>query len=250
MIENCISSKWSTLTLLAGLALINAMPSGAVAEIEPSAAALVKAVADKLASAQTIKLTATHKLDPALALNARLGRGPIQITVKRPNQCYVLQAAGEETREMVYDGKTFCFSLPELKVHSIQPLKAASIEQFADAMDERFGFRPPVAELLSEDMPKQLLLNVTSARVVGTEWVGWTRCERLHFEQEGMTGDLWVGRKDRLPRRYLLTFTDVSGQPAWDIRLTKWELNVPVEASLFARRPGNDSQSVPMLRSR
>lgn len=222
----------------------------AKAEVEPAAQALAKAVAAKLAAAQTIKLTAKHELDPALGVSAKLDRGPLNITVKRPNQCYVLQTAGDETRELAYDGKTFCLMHPILKFHGIETLKAGSIDQFADAMEARFGFRPPVAELLSADLATQLFLHVTSAKVTGTEWVGWTRCQRLHFEQDGMTGDLWVGKRDGLPRRYLLTFTGISGHPTWDVRLNKWELNAPVDDSLFSKRPAADSQKVQMLKSR
>jgi hypothetical protein len=220
------------------------------AEIEPAARALAQSVTAKLGSAQTLRLTAKHKLDPALGVGAKLENGPLRITVRRPNQCYVLQPAGDETRELAFDGRTLCLMQPVVKLHAIESLKAGSIDQFANAVDERFGFRPPVAELLSADAARQLLLNVTSARVTGTEWVGWTRCERLHFEQDGMTGDLWVGKKDKLPRRYLLTFTGHPRRPTWDIRLTKWELNVPVDASLFSKRPAADSQKVQMLKSR
>jgi hypothetical protein len=220
------------------------------AGIEPAAAALAKEVAAKLGSAQTIRLTATHKLDPALGVGAKLERGPLQITVKRPNHFHVLQSAGDETREVAFDGRTLCLMQPVVKLHAIESLKAGSIEQFADGMDHRFGFRPPVAELLSADFSGQLFLGVTSAKVAGMEWIGLTRCERLHFEQEGMTGDLWVGKKDKLPRRYLLTFTGVAGHPTWDIKLNKWELNVPVDATIFTKRPAADSQKVKMLKGR
>lgn len=230
------------------IALIAVSP--AQAEIDPAAKALAKAVAAKLSSAQTIKLTAQHKLDPALGVGAKLENGPLSITVKRPNKCHVLQSAGAETREMAFDGKTLSIIHPETKIHALAPLQAGSIEQLAVAMESRLGFRPPVAELLSADLAGQLFLHVTSARVAGTERVGWTRCERLHFEQDGMTGDLWVGRKDGLPRRYLLTFTGIKGSPTWDIRFSKWELNTPVDETLFSKRAAADSQKVQMLKSR
>jgi len=233
--------------LCAALACL-ALPS--LAGIEPEAKALAEAVAAKLQAAKTLRLTAKHTIDPALSVGSKLDNGPLEITVKRPNQIHVLQPAGDETRELAYDGKTVCVLHPQLKHHAIEPLKASSIEQFADQVDARFGFRPPVAELLSEDMVSQLLLHVTSAKVTGTEWVGWTRCQRLHFEQDGMTGDLWVGKKDGLPRRYLLTYKDIQGHPTWDIRLSKWELNVPVNEALFTKRPAADSSRVKMLKSR
>jgi hypothetical protein len=226
------------------------LQTGAKAAVEPSATALVESVAAKLQSAKTLRLTATHTMDPALGVGSRLEKGPLEITVKRPNQIHVLQRAGTETRELVFDGKTVCVMQPQMKHHALEPLKAGTIEQFADRMDERFGFRPPVAELLSEDMAAQLMLHVTSARIVGTGRVGWTRCRHLRFEQPGMTGELWISEKDNLPLRYQLTFTGIKGSPKWDIRLSNWELNVPVDDRLFSKRPSADSAKLQMLKSR
>lgn len=247
-----IHSARTPLVSILALALFAAGSQISAADlgIDPAARALANAVAAKLGSAQTLRLTAKHKLDPALGVGTKLDNGPLKITVKRPNQCYVMQPAGNETRELAFNGATLCLMQPEVKLHALESVKAGSIDQFADAMEERFGFRPPVAELLSADAARQLFLNVTSASVTGTEWVGLTRCERLHFEQEGMTGDLWVAKKDGLPRRYRLTFSDMSGHPTWDVRLTKWELNVAVDESLFSKRPAADSQKVQMLKSR
>lgn len=244
-----IPTLWQPAMLAACLSL-SISATSARAEIDASAQALAKSVADKLAAAQTIKLTAKHTLDPRLGVGAGHERGPIEITVQRPNRFHAIQTAGAETREIAFDGSTLCVMHPELKHHALEPLKAASVDEFADRVDEKFGFRPPVAELLSADVAAQLMRHVTSAKVIGTEMVGWTRCDQLHFEQDGMAGDLWVAKKDGLPRRYRLTFTSISGHPAWDIRLTNWSLNAPVNEALFTKRPAADSQKAPMLKSR
>src|SRR5688572_17125137 len=220
------------------------------AEIDPAARALAEAVSQKVGGAQTIRLTAQHRLDPRLGVGAKVENGPLEITVQRPNRFYAIQRAGAQTREIAYDGKALCLMHPGLKHYALESLKAGSIEQFGDRVDERFGFRPPVAELLAKDVAAQLFENVTSARVLGTESVGGTRCERLHFAQPGMTGDLWVGVKDKLPRRYLLTFTNIAGQPTWDIKLSKWELNGTVDETRFSKRPSADSAKIKMLKSR
>lgn len=219
----------------------------AQAQIEPEATALARAVGEKLQAAQTIKLTAKHTLDPRLGVGAAHEKGALHISAQRPNRFYAIQHAGNETREVAFNGSELCLMHPGLKHHALESFKAGSVEEFADLVAKKFGFRPPVAELLATDVAAQLMMNVTSAKVMHGEWVGFTRCDRLHFEQEGMTGDLWVGKNDGLPRRYLLTF---AGGLNWDIRLTKWELNAPVDAALFTKRPAADSQKVKMLKSR
>lgn len=247
--NNAVSVRRILSVMLAAAAVFSAAPQ-AQAEIQPAARDLAQAVAGKLGGAQTIRLTARHRLDPRLGVGAKIENGPLEITVQRPNRFYAIQPAGEQTREIAFDGRTLCLMHPRLKHHALEPLRAGTIEQFADRVDEHFGFRPPIAELLAKDAAAQLFRHVTTARVVGVESVGWVRCERLHFEQRGMTGDLWVGVKDKLPRRYLLTFTGVKGRPTWDIRLSKWELDGPVDARLFGKRPAADSHQIKMLKSR
>lgn len=240
-----IKSVLPVMMAITGLSLTSAF-----AQIQPAARALAESVAAKLGTAKTLRLTARHQLDPSLGVGSKLEKGPLEITVKRPNQFYVIQSAGTETREIAYDGRLFCLIHPGLGHHALEPVKAASVEQFSDILDTRFGFRPPLGELLANDLVAQLFVNVTSATVVGRERVGWTSCERLQWKQPGLTGDLWVGAKDKLPRRLRFTYTDQPGSPVWDIHLSKWELNVPVNEALFSKRPPADSIKVQMLKSR
>jgi hypothetical protein len=221
----------------------------AQAQIEPAARELADSVQTTLAAAKSIKLTARHKLDPALGVGSKLEDGEIIFTIERPNRFHAVQPAERETREILYDGATFVMMYPELKHHAIEEIPAKSITQFADAIDERFGFRPPLAELLAEDFATQIFRDVTSAKLMERETLGSKTCDRLHFVQPGLTGDLWVNVEDHLPVRYLLTFTSLDANPTWEINLTDWILNAPVDATLFTKRPAADSIKVEMGKS-
>lgn len=233
------------------LALVPAVAAAAApVRIEPGAVELAKAVTAKIGGAETVRVLAAHVIRPAPGLGGEVETGKIQISVERPNKFHALEPAGIQTMEIAYDGRTLCVMHPQLKHHGIESLPAASIEEFADAVDRRFGFRPPVAELLAKDVSAQLFANADSARITGRERVGWTLCDRLRIEQGGLTGDLWVGVKDKLPRRMLLTFASRHGHSTWDIRLSRWELNVPLDSSIFSKRPVADSLKVQMIKSR
>lgn len=221
-----------------------------IGRVDSAATGVLRASAARLQAAKTIRVSARHQLDPALGLGTALDEGPLEISVQRPNRFHVIQPAGRETREIAYNGRELCVMHPELNHHALEPLRASNIEQFAHTMDERFGFRPPVAELLSEDMVDELMHEVSSAQITGTERVGGITCDRVHLWQNGMTTDLWIGREDKLPQRMFLTFTDLPGSPTWDIRFTHWELDAPVDSSLFSKRPAAGSFKVQMVRSR
>lgn len=217
------------------------------AQIEPAAMSLAQSVAEKLGGARTLRVQAKHTMDASLGLGLGIEKASLDVTVQRPNKFHAIQR-GRETREISYDGRTFCMMNPDMHQHALETVKAGSIEQFSDQIDHRFGFRPPLAELLSTDVLGQLLRHVTSGRALGRERVGWTSCNRLQLIQPGMTVDLWVGTKDHLPRRLLMTFTDLPNNPTWDIRLSQWELNPPVQEALFSKRPAAGSQKLTMIR--
>lgn len=219
------------------------------AKMEPAALTLLKSASVKLGAARTIQVEAEHKLDPRLGLGLAIDNGRIELAIKRPNQFYAIRPADAETREIAYDGHQLCVMYPGAGHHALEDLEARNIEDFALQMEERFGFRPPLGDLLASDMAAELLIDVTSARLLKRERVGGTDCDHLQLEQEGMTTDLWLGVDDQLPRRLLTTITDMPGDPQWDIRLSQWKLDAPLDEGLFSKRPAADSQKVPMLRS-
>jgi len=243
--RSLLVSPRSLIMLLAAAVSLASHPVRA--QIDPPAMTLAKSMADKLGGARTLRVQAKHTMDASLGLGLGIEKASLDVTVQRPNKFHAIQR-GRETREISYDGRTFCMMNPDMHQHALETVKAGSIEQFSDQIDDRFGFRPPLAELLSNDPLGQLLLHVTAGRALGRERVGWTACDRLQLIQPGMTVDLWVGAKDRLPRRMLMTFTDLPNNPTWDIRLSQWELNPPVQEALFSKRPAAGSQKLTMIR--
>ncbi len=236
----------AALTLGAPSALADSPPP----HIQPAARQLAAAVAAKIGQAQTLRVRAQHFLYPAPGVGPALESGPIHIALHRPNRFYALQPARQQTRELAFDGKFLCLMTPHLDQHALEPLPAASMEQFAERLDARFGFRPPLAELLAPDLAAQLFLHVTSARLLKPQRIGWTRCHHLQLQQPGLTSDLWIATRDLLPRRYRLAFSSPQRCPTWDIHLSHWELNAPIDPQLFAKRPAPTSQKLTMLRSR
>ncbi len=255
MIQLSLRKLGCSLSLALGLLLIPGCASGPApvatgVKMEPAALAVLKSMSDKLGSAQTVQVEAEHKLDRRLGIGSGIDQGSIELAVKRPNQFYAIQPAGLDTREIAYDGTTLCVMHPGRKHHALETLPSKNIEGFAQLVDERFGFRPPVAELLASDAQAELLFDVTSVQLLGSEHLGWTRCDHLQLGQPGMTVELWIGTADHLPRRMLMTTTDIKGHPTWNVRFTKWKLNEPLNESLFSKRPAPDSQKAPMVKSR
>lgn len=246
-----------TLSIALGALVISGCASGsksgssadAKQKMDPAALALLNASSAKLGAAKTLKVSAEHLLDPKLGLGLAIDQGRIELAVKRPNHFYNIHPVGAETREIAYNGHQLCVMHPGEKNYALESLEAKNIEEFALQMDAQYGFRPPLAELVASDMAAELLIDVTSAQLLKKERVGGVECEHIRLDQEGMITDVWLGVSDKLPYRLLTTITDMPGNPKWDFRLSKWQLNIPLDESLFSKRPASDSVKVQMLPS-
>ncbi len=237
--------------LIAALTILPVVSSSAApaAKLDPAAAGILRATEARLAAARTLQLTAKHQISPSIAVG-KLDQAPLAISVQRPNSFFARQGAVGKGRELAYNGTTLRLIQPAELIHAEGTIKTNTISGFADAADEKFGFRPPVAELLSADLVAQLSKHASRVFLVGKDSVGWSACHLIRVEQPGQTADLWISVKDLLPRRYRVTFTTLPGQPSWDTRFSKWILDAPVDTALFSKSPPIGSMQVQMLKAR
>lgn len=232
-----------------GILATSIAATAAPASIDPAAGSILRATETKLAAARTVQLTAKHQISPSIAIGT-LAKAPLAITVERPNRFFARQGPIGKGKEIAYDGSTLRMIQPAELLHAEGTVKSSTISGFADAVDEKFGFRPPVAELLSSDLVAQMARDATSVRLVGKDSVGWSSCNLIRVEQPGQITELWISAKDQLPRRYRVTFTELKDQPSWDTRFSKWVLDAPVDTALFTKAPPAGSMKVQMLKGR
>lgn len=233
-------------SLLLVAATVTAAPSGKVA---PEAAALLRATRDKLASSPTLSVVAKHEGSAELG-GATNDSAPLFVTVSRPNQFYAHQGKGQSERLLGYDGRVLRVVFPGTLLHGEAKVPSRDMTGFADAVDGKFGFRPPLAELLADDLVAEMARDGASIRLAGKQRVGWTQCNHLVITQPGQTTELWLGVKDALPRRYKVTLIDKPIMPTKTITFKKWKFGVPVEPALFAPVAPAGSHLVPFYKSR
>lgn len=222
-----------------------AMPVSAAPAHDPAALDVLRSVQGKLASSTTLAVEARRSTSWD-----DQGDGPVSVTVQRPNLFLARQGKGMEEKVLAYDGTTLRFHLPGVLLHAEGKLMAPDAPALADAMQERFGFRPPLAELLAPDLVKEMARDGATITMGKSESVGWTKCHHLIISQPGQTTEIWVGAKDSLPRRYRITFDDASGRPWMETRFKKWKFAVPTTPDLFRPAPAAGSHAVELLKSR
>ena len=219
--------------------------AGAAPAHDPAALEVLRSVQAKLAASNTLSVEARR----ATSWEDQ-NDGPVSVTFERPNRFLAHQGTGSVEKVLAYDGTALRFLMPGVLLHAEQTLKAADTSALADAMLARFGFRPPLAELLAPDLVKEMAREGATITMGKTKCVGWTKCRHLIITQPGQTTEIWVGMKDSLPRRYRITFDDGAGQSWMDTRFKKWKFGVPTTPEQFRPAPAAGSYAVNLLKSR
>jgi hypothetical protein len=90
--------------------------------------------------------------------------------------------------------------------------------------------------------------NVTSGFVVGKGVVEGMRCDHLAFRGAGVDWQIWIQEGAQpLPRKWVITSTDIAGSPQFEVVMTKWNLAPQFGEKTFAFTPGKGARKVDFL---
>jgi hypothetical protein len=170
----------------------------------------------------------------------------LKLVVHRPNRMLVDVSGDDGSSKLVFDGKTaVVYSVGQKKYASI-PVPEGTIEAMMKEAMGRLGVDFPLADFLSEAPNKAFLTGVTSGRVVDTVTIDGSPYLHLFFSQPpGIELELWVGKDDQsLPRRLIVTYRDLPGQPNFIAELSDWNLNIHPSDADFTFQPPADAEQV------
>lgn len=223
-------------------------PVGEPALKDKKSASVLQAMSAKLAAADTLQFAATRSVSPGLrgGMNEP-ERTQVSGVVKRPGSLRIegLNPGGRHT--VIYDGREIVFIDHQGGTHS-RSAASPTLDAVCYWFASRYGFIPPLAELLVNDPRRFLLDDVTRGSHVGTEWVSGVKCDHLSFRQPGLTWELWVGVDDSLPRQFV-QHRATAGRTTQTIsaRIHRWTLNPRVPANTFRIRIPAGSRRVDLL---
>lgn len=219
------------------------------AKLDDKTTAVLSAMSDKLAAAKTLRVNSTRKASPGFhagMLVAESASG--SVVVRRPDKLAAQLKTSEGRRAIGFDGSNLTVVDYAANTHAI--VKApGDMDRAIRGIQKTYGLTPPTAELLVNNPRALMLEGVKSGKHTGTEAIGGVECDRLAFEQEGLSWKLWVATGDKLPRRISLTYPNGEGGAPLTLTadLTDWQLDVivPVE-DLTVKAPAG-SHEIQML---
>lgn len=241
-------------------AIVCGLASPALAQQEPAAAPAAPNEAETL----LLKMADTLGQADAFSVHIRTGYDAVQpsgqkiefvesrdVLVKRPDKLRIeTKGSDGEKGLIVIDGKTISVSTPKDNVYA-QAEKAGSLDEAIRYFRRDLGMRLPLAAMLLTTLREELEERMVSADYVETAAMCDGKYHHVAAVGHELDMQVWIATKGpALPKRIVLTYKHVAGQPQFWAEFSDWDLSPWASNSNFvfhAPKGANKISFLPQL---
>jgi hypothetical protein len=234
-------------TLGAGPALAQTAAPPAQADkatINEKAIERLKAMGAHLRSLKAFTVAAEVTTDLVLDSGQKIEFGQtVEMSARRPGMLVASVKSPVRSRKIYYDGKTVTVYAEKLGYYgtfAAPDTIAATLEAAA----KKYAIEVPLADLFLFGTDKSDLSAITEALYTGPQSVGGVPCDNFAFRQPDVDWQVCIERgKNALPRKLVITSTDVPQQPQRRSVLT-WKPGTAPAATAFSFKPPKDAKRI------
>ena len=170
----------------------------------------------------------------------------LKVVVHRPNRMLVDVSGDDGSSKLVFDGKTAVIYSAAQKKYASIPVPEGTIQAMMKEAMGRLGVDFPLADFLTEAPDKAFLSGISSGRVVDTVTIDGSPYLHLFFSQPpGIELELWLAKDNQsLPRRLIVTYRDLPGQPNFIAEFSDWNLDIHPSDAEFTFQPPPDAEQI------
>ncbi len=224
-------------------------PPAASAEQNPEARAILLKMADFLAQAPAFSLTIRSGYDAIQSDGQRIEFGEKRrIRLQRPDRLRVDVERSDGNRGLVlFDGKALTVFKADDNIYA-RVEKIGTVDDAIVYAVRDLQLTLPLARMFLTGFPKDMETRITSISYVEENYLFDVPTDHLAARSTDVDLQLWIARGEQpLPRRVILTYKNVPGQPQFRADLSDWDLSPKISADSFTFIPPADAEQIPFL---
>ena len=238
------------------LAIISTVPASAADGDDGTADRVLRQMSAKLAAARAFSFEAHRKIPAAAAERSGMpASAQITVTVLRPDKIVVQSTSKSDVRHFYADGRKLTVFDVTNNFFASVPMRT-SIDGLVDRIGSEYGFIPPLAEFTLTDVYADIRHKSQSVASLGRKYLprgflglSGVECNCVALNGKVAQAELWVGVKDQLPQKLIVTFKNRAGHPEMVTNFTDWNLEAKPPAADFRFVPPKGATKIPMVTS-
>ncbi len=235
-----------TLIAAGGLAL-SSLGQAETPAVDSAAISALDSMGAYLRTLENFSVKASNTLDEVLDNGQKIQlTTTIDLQVRRPNGLHANIEKDRGTRQMYYDGKEFTLFSPDTSLYATVPA-APTLKEVLNKIESKYGITFPLVDLFHWGKDPEAAKDIQSAMVVGPSRINGRMSDHYAFRQEGLDWQIWIAQGEApLPLKYVITTTDVAGQPQYTANLS-WDTAARPDDAVFTFTPAETHFSIVMI---
>ena len=203
-------------------------------DLEPVAMQALKIMSQQLQAATTFSFTARiTREEPATNGQMLDFFRHIDVQVQRPNKMHLEVKSGRSDMFLWYDGQNVTLMPADAKIYTVIPAPP-TIDATLTMLRNKLQAHGQLFPILKSDPYSIMTDGLQSADQVGVILVDNQQFLHLAFREPGADWQLWLsGPNEVLPRRQVIIYKNVEGQPRVTIEYSNWKLHAEIPANAF-----------------
>ncbi|MBS0455056.1 MAG: DUF2092 domain-containing protein [Proteobacteria bacterium] len=224
-----------------------ARASQAAPERNPAVFERLQQMSAYLRSLKSFQVTSQTTIDEVLDTGQKVQfGGTVGYRYVAPDKLRAMLRNDRTWRDFYYDGKTITQVAPRMNYYASVPA-TGSVASLLARLSGDYDIDLPLADLFTWGTSDDSISSVSSAVLVGPAIIDGADCDHFALRQNGVDWQVWVQRGAQpLPRKLIITTTDVAQQPQYTAQLS-WFTSIKPRANEFTYVPGKGAIRITQL---
>lgn len=233
--------RFASLVLVLSLAISSTVASAD----EADAKAILKKMSDYLAAQSAL----SFDFDAYLGVVTDDGQS-LELTssgsllLQRPDKFKATRAGGFVHLETIFDGKTFTVFGKDANVYT-QIEVPGTLDNLMNHLIAKYDMPMLGGDFLMSNPYQMLMADVVDIKDLGSGVINGVECDYLAFRAKQVDWQIWIAQGEApYPCRYVITSTQISGEPQYSIQLRNWSAGKTVAKGDFSFKNTSKAEKV------
>lgn len=219
------------------------------AAVDSEAMAILNRMAEYVAQAERFSVTIQANYDVVQELGQKIEFGERRtVMLSRPDRLRIESELSDgDQRLVVFDGKDISVLDARENIYA-QVEKAGSVDEAIRYLIQNLQIRIPLALMLVTSLPTELDRRIQALDYVEQNTLTEVPTDHLAGRTEEVDFQVWIPRGgEPLPRRIVLTYKHLEGEPQFRAVFSNWNLTPEFSESQFAFSPPQGAERIAFL---
>lgn len=170
------------------------------------------------------------------------------VSIKGPDKMVVKAFGDKGRKEFWYNGKTFTYYSVDNNQYSTTDAPPTVI-QTINEIHNNYGIDFPAADIFYPYFTDDLIKESGNLLYLGITIANGKQCYHIAGNMKDKTYQFWISSDDNLPAKMGIVYTNMFGNPQYEVTYSDWKVNPDLSDSMFEYSVPDNAKKIKLVKT-